>query len=238
MNSEPYVWVLEALVPKLQNERVRWFTDSQNVARILSVGSRKVDLQVEVMAVFATAMNNHVRIEAEWIPRGLNQTADYIGRITDYDDWSIDHSIFRRLDTKWGPHTVDRFASHYNAQLGRFNSRFWNPGSKAIDVFTCNWGGENNWLCPPIYLVPRVVQHAKKCAAKATLLIPEWPSAPFWPILFPDGYHAEVSVSDKEVIDKADLVLHSGKLGANLFKGVPHTNFLALRLDFESQSIK
>ena len=61
----------------------------------------------EVMAVFATAMNNHVRIEVEWIPRGLNQTADYISRITDYNDWSINYSIFRRLDTKWGPHTVD-----------------------------------------------------------------------------------------------------------------------------------
>ena len=57
--------------------------DNQNVARIFSVGSRKVDLQAEVMAVFATAMNNHVRIEAEWIPRGLNQTADHISRITD-----------------------------------------------------------------------------------------------------------------------------------------------------------
>lgn len=25
---------------------------------------------------------------------------------------------------QWGPHTVDRFASFYNAQVGRFNSRF------------------------------------------------------------------------------------------------------------------
>ena len=82
--------------------------------------------------------------------------------------------------------------------------------------------------------MPRVVLHTKKCAAKATLLIPEWPSAPFWPMLFPDGHHTEAFVTDKEVIDKSDLVVHPRNSGANLFKGVPNANFLALRLDFES----
>ena len=60
------------------------------------------------MAILATAMANNVRIEGEWISRDLNQAADYISRITDYDDWGIiDHGIFRRLGSKWGPYTVD-----------------------------------------------------------------------------------------------------------------------------------
>ena len=94
--------VLESLVSKLQNERVRWFTDSQNVARILAVGSRKPNLQTEVLAIFATAFANQVRIEPEWIPRNSNQRADYISRIVDYDDWSIDPAIFKQLDARWG----------------------------------------------------------------------------------------------------------------------------------------
>ena len=48
------------------------------------------------MAIFTLA--NHVRIEEEWIPRDLNQTADYISRVTDYDDWVIDHGICKRLN--------------------------------------------------------------------------------------------------------------------------------------------
>ena len=52
--------VLESLVGKLRNERVRWFTDSQNVARILTVGSKKPSLQTEVLAIFATALANQV----------------------------------------------------------------------------------------------------------------------------------------------------------------------------------
>ena len=48
--------------------RVRWFTDSQNVARILAVGSKIPRLQTEVLAIFLTALANQVRIEPEWIP--------------------------------------------------------------------------------------------------------------------------------------------------------------------------
>ena len=64
------------------------------------------------------------------------QADQYLSRIIDYDDWSLDHKLFKFLDNKWGPHTVDRFACFYNAQLSRYNSRFWNPGSEAVDAFT------------------------------------------------------------------------------------------------------
>ena len=171
--------VLEALESKLSNERVRWFTDNQNVVRILQVGSRKPDLQAEALAIFSISLAQHIHIEPEWVPRRDNEVADYLSRIVDYDDWSLSHNTFRALDDAWGPHTVDRFASHYNTHLPRFNSRFWNPGSEAVDAFTSNWCDENNWICPPVYLVPRVIQHARKCKACGTLLVPEWPSAPF-----------------------------------------------------------
>ena len=47
--------VLESLVPKLKNERVRWFSDNQNVVMILNIGSKKPDLQKEALAVFSIA---------------------------------------------------------------------------------------------------------------------------------------------------------------------------------------
>ena len=221
--------VLESLVGKLQNERVRWFTDNQNVARILAVGSRKPNLQTEVLAIFATALANQVRIEPEWIPRTSNQKADYISRIVDYDDWSIGPAIFEQLDSRWGHHTVDRFASYYNTQLPRFNSRFWNPGSEGVDTFTCDWKDENNWMCPPISLIPRAIRHASKCLAAATLLVPQYPSAPFWPMLFPNG----VDPADFVVIQKSELVVDPGRLGSSLFKCAPNTSFLALLLNFK-----
>ncbi|KAL5497424.1 hypothetical protein EMCRGX_G013893 [Ephydatia muelleri] len=88
------------------------------------------------------------------------------------------------MDDSWGPRTVDRFATHYNAQLERFNSRYACPGSEAVDSFTSDWGGENNWWCPPPCLVARVIGHAEVCKAQGTLIIPAWQSAHYYGVSF------------------------------------------------------
>ena len=46
--------VLDSICHKLQNHRVRRFTDNQNVVRIVLYGSRKAVLQEEALAIFAT----------------------------------------------------------------------------------------------------------------------------------------------------------------------------------------
>lgn len=74
--------------------------DNQNVCRIISTGSRKPQLQVEATATFSTAFANNIIIEPEWIPRVENEVADYLSRIIDYDDWSLDHAIFMSIDHK------------------------------------------------------------------------------------------------------------------------------------------
>ena len=101
--------VLQSLTSKLRNQRIHWFTDNQNIVRILSVGSKNPLLQQEAIAIFNNSITNQVRIEPEWIPREANQQADFISRIVDSGDWSLHPDLFAKLDAKWGPHTVDRF---------------------------------------------------------------------------------------------------------------------------------
>ena len=61
-------------------------------------------------------------------------------------------------------------------------------------ALTCDWREVNLW-CPPVGLIPRVIQHAHKTKAKDTLIIPELLLAPFWPILCPgNGDTAECVV--------------------------------------------
>jgi len=50
--------VLESFQSKLQDERVRWFTDNQNVVRIVQHGSCKPALQAEALAIFYICMHN------------------------------------------------------------------------------------------------------------------------------------------------------------------------------------
>ena len=115
------------------------FGDNQNVVRIVQYGSKQWALQSEALSIFAICVKNNIRIKPEWIPRAENEMADYLSRVVDYDDYMLNPAVFQWLDSLWGPHTVDRFADPKNAQVEWFNSKFWAPGTDAVDAFTCNW---------------------------------------------------------------------------------------------------
>ena len=71
-------------------------------------------------------------IDVQWIPRDSNTQADYVSKLCDFDDWCVSHEFFEFMNSFWGPHSIDRFASYLNAHLPRFNSLFWNPGCRCI----------------------------------------------------------------------------------------------------------
>ena len=229
--------VLEAIAQKLSNLRIRWFTDNQNVVRILQVGSAKSHIQVEACKVFKTCIQYNIRLEPEWIPREKNQLADYVSRIVDYDDWQLDPVVFAMLNTLWGPYSVDRFASSYNAQLVQFNSRFASHGTEAVDAFTVDWHGENNWCCPPPYLVPRVIRHMETCKAHGTLVVPCWESAPFWPLLWSEGEGWAPFIANIRSLPLSEWLVRPGRSGGQLFKRkFPNTAMLAVHLYFGDSS--
>ena len=177
-------YVLISLIDKLPGFSVKWFTDNKNVALILS---KKPHLQNEILQIFNICYPRSIGIGTEWIPRRENEQSDYLSKMYDDNDWGISDTLFCYLETNWGPHTIDRFANYLNTKLPRFNSRYWNPGSESIDAFICDWEHENNYLCPPIPLIPRVLRHAENCLAQGTLVLPVWSSASFWPLLLLDS---------------------------------------------------
>ena len=225
--------VMESVANKLGSTRVRWFTDNQNVVRILQVGSGKAHLQVEALRVFELCVQYQIHLEPEWLPREENQLADYLSRIVDYDDWYLNPEVFSMLESLWGPHTVDRFANHRNTHLPRFNSRYACIDSEAVDAFTVHWGGENNWWCPPPYLIPRVLKHAEVCKAKGTLVVPAWESGPFWPLICPNGHDFAKFVEAFVSLPLLDTLFCPGESGQVLFHGkVPNSAVYALRVNF------
>ena len=64
---------------------MRWFTDNQNVVRIVLNGSKST-LQKLALEIFQMCVAYHITIEPEWIPREWNEVADYISKTVDYDD--------------------------------------------------------------------------------------------------------------------------------------------------------
>ena len=105
--------VLQSFSSKISRLTVKWFTDNQNVARMLEVGSGKRHLQNEALNISYICSSSGITLESAWIPRSENDRADYLSRIVDKDDWLINPSIFRWLDYMWGPHSIDRFADEH-----------------------------------------------------------------------------------------------------------------------------
>lgn len=180
--------VLKSNGQLLKNKTVKVYTDNKNVVPILQTGSRKNELHEIACEVNKTCQKYNIEIISEWIPRCKNEIADILSKCGDSDDWSIKTWVFQELDIKWGPHTVDRFASHMNTKCVRFNSRFWVPNTDGINGLDQPWSGEINWLVPPPRLITASIKKLLMEKSRGTLIVPEWPSAPFWPELVgPDG---------------------------------------------------
>ena len=229
--------VLEALAPHLKGSEVLHRTDNKNTEIILSIGSRQADLHDEAVSVYKLCRAYDIRLTVEWVSRDYNVVADELSRIEDENDYMLDRSCFMSLDSLWGPHLVDRFASEKTKQLDRFCSRFLNPGCEAADAFTVSWTGVNNWLFPPPFLVPRVLRHMSVGKEDGTLLVPEWRSAPWWPLLVTRRGRWREFVVDSRQIQPYEGIFVPGSAASSIFSsGTPAFSLLALKLKFSSTS--
>ena len=118
-------------------------------------------------------------------------------------------------------------------QLDRFCSRFLNPGCKAVDAFTVSWAGDYNWLFPPLYLVPCVSRHMVAGHEDGTLLVPEWHSAPWWPLGITKHGSWLGFVTASLRIQPYEAIFIPGATASFVFiTGVPSFCLLALKLCF------
>ncbi|GIL49016.1 hypothetical protein Vafri_5502 [Volvox africanus] len=138
-----------------------------------------------------------------WIPREQNTITDFFSKIRESCDWQLSPDWFQWLEWRWGPHTVDRFASDHNKQLERLNSLFYCPGAEAVDCFTQHWTGENNWCNPPFALIGRLGRFMEEQQVVVTVIVLVWQSAVWRPLLCPTGQWSP-AVVDTMVLPSAE----------------------------------
>ena len=73
-------------------------------------------LHTVALNVFNTAIQYQVCLDPEWVPREINERADLLSRIVDYDDWCLKTAVFDLVDSSRGSHTctLDRFVEDNN----------------------------------------------------------------------------------------------------------------------------
>ena len=138
-------------------------------------------------------------ITAEYLPGSQNQLADALSRRNpESSDWQLNPQIFRAIDSRWGPCTIDLFASRTNCQLARYVSWKADPQAVATDAFLFPWQEERAYAFPPFCLVGRCLSQTQKQKATLVLIAPVWSGQPWYaqlltmaialPILIPQSH--------------------------------------------------
>ena len=102
-------------------------------AYINHMGGGTIMLSSIAREIWHIAHRHGLHLIAVHRPGKLNERADKLSRWTrDSSDLKLDPAVFKRVDRRWGPHTVDLFASRLNRKLKRHVS--WKPDPQCIAV--------------------------------------------------------------------------------------------------------
>ena len=94
-----------------------------------------------------------------------------------------------RCDGGRTPFSVDAFSSGLSAHLPRFWSRFDDKRAEWCNL-SASWSLENAFAFPDPNLVGDVISRIKMDGARGTLIALQWPSAPWFPLLYATGRKA------------------------------------------------
>ena len=77
------------------------------------------------------------------------------------------------IDCRYGPHSVDLFATQDNQLLDRYVSWRPNPSAVAVDAFLFPLKGENSYCFPPVSCIPRLLREVLRQPVTITLVAPD-----------------------------------------------------------------
>jgi hypothetical protein len=178
---------LTAFAEQLEGETVVVYGDNQSAVHNLEIGSKTPEQQAVCVQIFMLCARHGIKLLPRWLGRRHLQEEDDVSKFVDSCNFTLDADALRALDilgTATGC-THDRFATCENRRDGMiFNSRFFSPGTDAVDAFTEDWGsGTDNWLHPPWGLVGQTVRHLQGCRGVGTIVFPLDTRQPWWPLV-------------------------------------------------------
>ena len=192
-------------------------------AYINHMGGRTLMLSSIAREIWHIAHRHGIHLIAVHRPGKLNERADKLSRWTrDSSDLKLDPAVFKRVDRRWGPHTVDLFASRLNRQLKRYVSWKPDPQCIAVDGLKFQLNKENSWCFPPEALVGKLLQKVVREQATITLVAPLWPSKSWWPEL------QALRIDRPIILEPREDLLRT--TGLNTFSGFQHNRLAIWRI--------
>ena len=175
--------------------RVLYRSDnSTTVAVINKQGSPVHDLNVVAAEIISTARRLNVDLAAKHIPGCLNGLADRLSRhrrLVDTDDWKLREELFNELHLYLQQYWLEgrKLSLDGGADVVGNNAQIFPFCSEVDSLLDRDLRGEDLWLNPAFSKIQPLLRHVRAAwqssphNTSATLLIPEWPSEPFWRLI-------------------------------------------------------
>ena len=128
-------------------------------------------------------LDNNMWLTTSHIPGKENTLADEESRKSRKEtERTLDRGIFqeavKHLDVE---PQIDLFASRLNYQLRLFVAYQPDPEPFAINAFSISWKPYIFYAFPPFSIIPKVLQKIQAEEATGLLVVPCWPTQPWWP---------------------------------------------------------
>ena len=177
-------FALKVFCKEITNAHVKVFSDNTTTVTYINNmgGSHSLHCNALTRDMWLWCIDKGIWLSAAHLPGSQNIQADRASRIFhDQTEWKLDQDIFHRITSQLIKPEVDLFASRLNFQLDRYVSWKPDPGALAVDAFTLDWSSYVFYAFPPFSVLGRVVQKIQEDMAEGILLIPNWPTQPWFP---------------------------------------------------------
>ena len=135
--------------------------------------------------IWTLCEENGIWLTAFHIPGKENVTADYESRNSNLDtEWMLNPKYLSQV-LEGIPFTpvIDLFASRNNKQFDQYVSYRPDPFASNIDAFTISWAETIFYCFPPFSCILRVVRKIIRDKARGVLVVPQWPTQSWYPML-------------------------------------------------------
>ena len=206
----------------LSGKVVRLFTDNSSVSTYVNrqggIISDSLSIAAENLLLWCQARG--IVLFARHLSGKLNILADMLSRpdAVLQTEWTLCHHVLPKIWTRFFRPHLDLFATRFSHRLPVYVSPVPDGAAWAVDALTLDWSSLQAYAFPPLALLPKVVQKARRDEACLILVAPMWPAQPWFPDLL------QMSQGDPLPLNlrKGDLVQPR--------TGVPHGNVDHLNL--------
>ena len=134
-------------------------------------------------SIWQWATHRNIWLSVAYVPDSDNTVADFKSRhYEDNTEWSLSPVLFWKLTQQFFIPRVDLFASRLNHQVDTFVS--WKPEPQAWAVaFSLHWKDIMFYAFPPFSVLGRVLSKIKMEQASGILVLPLWPTQPWFPVM-------------------------------------------------------